>query len=130
MLISRVGTACNPAYTPVRVDRTVGSMLGNPYVLRWGAQGEQRDAVCNAYEDLFCESIAFGIDGVLPAARVAEIGARYGYTDAPRPWNSGAAARAFYRLRERVRGGERIALMCHCAPRRCHAESLASRMPK
>ena len=130
MLICRVGTACNPDYTPVRVDRTVGSMLGNPFVLRWGAKGEQREAVCGAYEELLCESIALGIDGRLPSSRVAEIGAGHGCAEAPRPWNSGAAARAFYRLRERARGGERLALMCHCAPLRCHAESLKSRMPK
>ena len=28
-------------------------------------------------------------------------------------------------LERRLRGGERLRLMCHCAPNRCHAEAIA-----
>ena len=88
--------------------------LANMFVLR---RGGSRDAVCDAFDDVLAGST------VAAAARrhgiaAADVDVRH----AAVPASDRAAALA--ELRERRRKGERLQLVCCCAPERCHADSL------
>lgn len=111
-----IGTLASPA--PVgayvaRVDRRTA--LGNPFEMR----GEhERDKVCEAYRRLLH-------DRHDPRAIAVDMGLRL-----PEPrWCTEAAAaarlQAVAKLRRMVTHGGDVHLVCHCAPRRCHAESIA-----
>lgn len=81
----------------VDVDRT-NPILGNRFVLRDHRDDEERSQVIAAYERELDADIA----------------------------SNGAKSRELDRLAEMVRGGSQLALRCWCAPRRCHADRLAS----
>ena len=105
----------------VRVDRSSESPLGNPFDVR---AGRSRDAVCEACDEAFEE----GQPGAV--RRAAE---RRGWACAGlEAWDSEAAVRARRDATEacarRVAAGHDVRLMCHCYPRRCHAQDLARRI--
>ena len=89
--------------------------LGNPFLM----QGEeQRNAACDAYEQALRDGPA------VPLARAArkhsvQLSASTPAADAL------SRTRAILGLVQRVLSGESIHFQCNCAPKRCHAESLA-----
>jgi hypothetical protein len=106
----------------VRVDRTSGSPMGNPFPVGFTA-GASREAVCAA-----CEAVLRADE---PGALEREASARQwplpaGATE----WESAVARRGRAEWLEacagRVLAGRDVRLMCHCYPRRCHAEGLAA----
>jgi len=109
-----------PGFTDVGVDRQ--SPLGNPY--KMGADGldeTYRDAVCDAYGMLLdpLPGDCFG---------VADIANGRGLRVAGRFLRDDAAEQRASEMRrlERLLGrGERLRLLCWCAPRRCHGHIVA-----
>ena len=85
--------------TLVMVDRT-NPVLGNRYVLENFRDGDQRDAVITAYKNDLDRDIDRG----------------------------GPMFQELKLLAARVAGGERIALCCWCAPRKCHADFLTEKI--
>lgn len=85
----------------VWVDRT-NKALGNTFYLRDANDPKERDKVCDQYD----------------AKLLAEM-------------ESGGPMRdAVEALAKRVFEGENIVALCHCAPRRCHAESVVRETTK
>ena len=106
-----------------RVDRG-GSALGNPYVL---GRERDREAVCDAYELLLGVTL---MEADALRARdwdAARIGRACGFEGEVRSWDWDGARSAMADLRDVARGGP-LRLDCHCAPRRCHAESVRARL--
>jgi len=79
---------------PIRVDRTSGSPLGNPFHMQ---SESQRDEVCNRYADWFHGEIRKGNEKVLDELQ---------------------------RILNLVKQGKDVELLCWCAPRKCHAETV------
>lgn len=100
------------------VDRR--SIFGNPFVLANADDAEQRAAVCDAHRE--CLRRALQSEPVDTRA----VGARHGVTGEVRTCDWAAVAAAVRQLQAAMRrpGAVDLALMCHCAPRRCHADSL------
>jgi hypothetical protein len=103
-----------------RVDR--GTPLGNPFPIDMTDDGA-RETACEAYAAL--------IQGDPESLNVQEIAASLGLL-VDRRYTSRGAVRAMHRaLRQlehdvtALRPGTSIRLMCHCAPKRCHAHVLA-----
>ena len=89
--------------------------LGNPFLMH----GEgQRNAACDAYEQALRDG---------PAVPLERAAAKHGVQLSSRTPAAEALGRtqAILQLVQRVRNGERFHLQCSCAPKRCHAESLA-----
>jgi hypothetical protein len=83
-----------PNAVAVRVDRTSGSPLGNPFHMR----GEwERQMVCLKYEAWFREQLEKGNQAVLNELN---------------------------RLKQIVRDGNNLMLLCWCSPKQCHAETI------
>ena len=102
----------------IRVDRK--SALGNPYHMQPHLSGmaaeQDRSAVCAAFEVLLREMH-------VSQARVVEIGRAQGVVGEVGEWNGVAAQRMMTRLQVLMQEQD-IRLDCHCAPLRCHAESI------
>ena len=94
-------TLAQPGETIVMVDRT-NPVLGNRYVLQDFRDAVQRDAVISAYKRDLQKDVE----------------------------HKGVMFQEIQRLASRAAGGERIALCCWCAPRRCHADLLAEIIKK
>ncbi len=93
------GLMASGGETVIDVDRT-HPVLGNPHVLADHRDAGARDKVISLYEqDLIADE-----------------------------QHHGPMTRAIEALRARVEAGERIALRCWCAPQKCHADLLASRI--
>mmetsp|Transcript_14702 Transcript_14702/g.43139 ORF Transcript_14702/g.43139 Transcript_14702/m.43139 type:complete len:185 (+) Transcript_14702:3-557(+) len=111
------------AESDVVINRT--SHLGNPFLM--GPDGRQeslREAVCEAFAELIEAERASGGQPV----DVDAIASRHGVAHFNRGLASAAGARAHAldQLRARVRTGEQLRLLCHCAPRRCHGDAIAA----
>jgi hypothetical protein len=85
----------------IDVDRT-NKVLGNPYVLNNEDDPVERERVISSYEKDFKEDLAA----------------------------NGPMSKAITKIANRVTAGERIALRCWCAPRRCHADILRKQICK
>ena len=113
----------------VRVDRR--SPIGNPYVLArpktQDAAAEEREAVCDAYDDLL--SLTLHPGRALSAEEVRYIGVRNGFGGTVAGWNCVSVRREMDRLRL-LSDRCSVQLECHCHPLRCHAESIAVRLCK
>lgn len=72
--------------------------LGNPYTFRHG----DRDTICDLYESWLHDVYSLGLK----------------CATGPKVFN------AINNIAARHKAGERIALRCWCAPKRCHAESI------
>ena len=116
--VGRVGDKKTRGVATIRVDRS--SALGNPYHMRTplvGAEAERdREAVCAAFEVLLSELHA-------NHQRVEEIGRGKGVIGNIGKWNGVDAQRMLTRLRV-IALQQPLRLDCHCAPLRCHAESI------
>ena len=106
-------------FAAVCVDRS--TVLGNPF--KMGSDGHDdslRDAVCDAYADLLAAP-----SGADPTA----IGNLHGVAVDPRFADAAKSERArtiaLCQLKSRLLRGESLRLLCWCAPRRCHAETIA-----
>ena len=125
--VGRVGRRMGPGRVGVRVDRGV-SALGNPYVVR--EEGERR-AACDAYRTL----LRVTVDSSDPreewygAKWVRQIGEQRGFTGEVGRWHW-AGARAELAWMHRMMRRCRLELRCHCAPRVCHAESVAAELAR
>jgi hypothetical protein len=103
-----------------RVDR--GTPLGNPFPIDMTDDGA-RETACEAYATL--------VQGDPERLNVQEIAVQLGLC-VDRRYTSRGAVRAMHRaLRQlehdvtALRPGKSIRLMCHCAPKRCHAHVIA-----
>lgn len=108
------------SFADVRVDRS--TPLGNPFVMgRNGKDETQRGAVCDAF--------AYLVVGDAEGTSVAEIGRRFGVEVDSRFADSAKCATrradALEQLQKRLLRGESVRLLCWCAPKRCHAETIA-----
>ena len=110
----------------VRVDRSSGSALGNPYAMTYDSGAEERAVVCAAYDELLHVTMGGGPGRPEETAdAVSSIGRKHGWKGRPRKWDWEGARREMRRL-ARLRGiGAHIRLECHCWPRECHAERIA-----
>ena len=103
-----------------RVDRTTA--YGNPFLVN-PTNDRERDAACAAYDEL--------IGGDTMGANVRDIATRHGLEVDPRfegQKATNARNDALQRLERDVltlRPGQCIRLLCHCAPKRCHAHVIA-----
>ena len=103
----------------VLVDRS--TVLGNPFPID-SSVGASRSIVCNACAEVFINHRS--VDGV---STQAPSGARLPISSAlAGPVAHQARWKAVDALAMRVAGGECIRLLCWCAPRRCHALSVAA----
>ena len=124
----------------IRCDRATA--LGNPYVM---GDEAQRDAVCDAFESLFHDNLV-GLWGVfvvgtgryvptlLPTVGnfdsiVSLIGESAGFDGVVERWDPCAARRELTRLHDLMVQG-RIEICCHCAPGRCHLDTVARYLTK
>jgi len=103
-----------------RVDR--GTPLGNPFPID-PTDDRSRDDACAAYAAL--------IKGDQESVNAQEIATRYGLRVIPRLASRKAIRELHRSLRQleqdtaKLRPGKSIRLMCHCAPKRCHAHVVA-----
>ena len=119
-------------FTRIRVDRS--TPLGNPYLMgKEGRDEARRHDTCAAHEASMglitscARAVRHGRRGQL------EIFARERAASDDLPLNCSLvtednrlqAAARFWRLRDRLLAGENIRLMCWCAPKRCHAHTIA-----
>ena len=104
----------------VRVDRSSGSPLGNPYVM--AGDGSDRDEVCDAYDALLRRSLYPGRE--LTDAEVKYLGVRAGHGGKVMRWDCSDARAEMDRLRTLYETCS-IQLECHCHPLRCHGDSIA-----
>ena len=104
-----------------RVDRS--TPFGNPFPLRQEDDLHERNLACDAYEEV--------LRGDPQSTDVQAIADGYGLqVDRHRATTSAVRElhHAIHQLAEDVAAlpaGRSIRLMCHCAPRRCHAHSIA-----
>ena len=117
--------------TVQKVDRS--TPYGNPFPMGSSGKDETyRDAVCDAYIELLNSP---------PGTCILKIAAKYGiggtdtegnkwgvsmHSTGPRAEHDRRAALA--KLEERHLGGESIMLLCHCHPKRCHAQSIIAKI--
>ena len=101
------------------MDRS--TVLGNPYVVRYE---RERHNGCVAYRALLRETMLGPRDGE-GGGKVARVGGLAGFGGEVRPWDWDGARRAMGRLIEAHRSGANLWLLCHCAPRECHGNSIA-----
>ena len=105
-----------------------GGALGNPFHMRFDGRGGEarrgrtlREAVCAAYGELLQREPT--------AEAVREVAAQFGGLAVDEGLATTEAAQERQRgvdgLIERVRGGERVQLMCTCTPQQCHGAELA-----
>ena len=114
--VGRVGAPCPRGVRAERVSR--GTPLGNPF--KMGREGD-RTAVCDAYSEL----VALGASGPDRDETLVNLGRKHGFHGAVVGWDGRAADARIDALAAEVRGGKRLRLDCHCAPRRCHAQAVA-----
>jgi len=88
------GKARAASSVPVRVDRTSGSPLGNPFHMR---SESQRDRVCEQYKVWFHAEIRKGNKDLLGE---------------------------LHRILSLLMQGKDVELLCWCAPKKCHAETI------
>jgi len=88
-----------PGYTEVSVDRT-NRILGNQYILNDPQNFNERDRVIAMYKKDFESDFS----------------------------QKGSMFKALNALADRVKNGEKIALMCWCSPKKCHADILKSKI--
>jgi len=97
---------CTPCEGPTRfrVDRK--TPLGNPFYLKEEAD---RDKVCDAYEEWFNNSVLVGGKSI-PEGHLNDF-----------------LLKAYNYLQEilKVARTEHVVLLCHCGPKRCHADTIA-----
>jgi len=112
-IVGRVG---DPGSYPV--DRT--TPLGNPFPMR---SEEQRDLVCEAFRKLLWE-LHKSKFSASPRALAQTIASEFGLTVAANynPTASQIWAMVAYLLSPE---GRKRSLGCHCAPKRCHAHTIA-----
>ena len=105
-----------PGFEDVYVGRT--TTYGNPFPMGDRGQDERlRDRVCNAFQALIeAPPSTRAVDVAGP--RRLQVDARFRGAEA-RDWG-----RAMHGLAERLRAGKRLRLLCHCLPKRCHAQSI------
>ena len=82
----------------------------------------ERDTVCNAYEALL--EMTMVDPRRLSAEEVAAFGRGLGHTGPTRAWDGPSAHREIHHIANMSRERE-VLLVCGCAPRRCHGESIA-----
>ena len=116
MTVGRVGVPHPHGVSGRRVSR--GTPLGNPFVM--SREGE-RTAVCDAYSEL----VALGASGPDRRETLLALGRKHGFHGEVASWDGRAADARIDALAAEVRGGKRLRLDCFCAPRRCHAQSVA-----
>lgn len=118
-----IGAPVNRGTRTVRVDRSSGSPVGNPYRMREGMDEdeEERNGVCDAFDVLLEETLRGGNPG---RGEVVRIGEAAGVVLRASRWDARAARREVLRLREAARVRP-LRLDCWCHPRRCHAQAVA-----
>ena len=120
MTVGRLGTPLPSDVVSARVDRK--TVAGNPYDME--NDEEQRDPVCDAFERLLLQ-LDIDVNGHIPSqAEVTRIGRDEGVTGRIHVWD-GRGLRHRIRDLQAAARSEPIRLDCHCAPLRCHADSLA-----
>ena len=108
-----------------RVDRTTA--YGNPFLVN-PTNDRDRDAACAAFDELIRDDTK--------GANVRDIATRYGLEIDPRfegQKATNARIDALQRLERdalTLRPGQCIRLMCHCAPKRCHAHVIANEIQR
>ena len=113
-LVARAREASDPSTWEVKVDRS--SPLGNPFPMN---PGQDRGVVCKAFESLVRKGLS-----------VEEVAREF---SPPLVFDASFASRGAEKARklelERLAafsaGGGSLRLMCWCAPRQCHALSIA-----
>ena len=130
-----VGLVGDPVRRGVRTVRVARghSALGSPYQLTRGlryfhpgAADEERDAACDAYDELL-ELTDEGATG--GREEVAAIGRVHGFAGAVGGWDWEKARGELGRLRRLAAAGP-LRLDCMCLPKRCHAQSIARRVSR
>ena len=111
--IGRVGDKVDRRVKAQRVDRATD--LGNPYRLFDGSDID-RAAVCGAFGTLLTEMH-------VGRERLVAIGKEWGVKGEIGKWDGVKAQRMLTYLRS-LRRTSALRLDCHCAPQRCHAESI------
>ena len=105
----------------MRIDRR--TTFGNPFPMGQDGHDESyRDAVCDACDELVDDPL--GAD----QHRIAErrglhVDPRFGDARALRTLDE-----ALRELEERAQAGEKLRLLCWCAPKRCHGHGIAKRI--
>ena len=95
---------------------------GNPYSM--DGEESQRDAVCTAFDRLLL-LLDIEVDGNMPSQEeVDRIGREEGVTGRITSWDGKGLRRRIRELRAAARKTP-VRLECHCAPLRCHGDSLA-----
>ena len=124
MEVGLVGAPVRRGVRTVRVGRG-HSALGNPYQLtrelRGAAAEAERDAACDAYEELL-ELADQGATG--GREEVAAIGRSHGFAGRVRDWDWEGVRAELSRVRGLAAAGP-LRLDCTCLPKRCHAQSIA-----
>ncbi len=106
----------------MRVDRSDGSALGNPFKM---GQGASRHGVCRAATELFGAAMR-------PTARESAAGVARDFKLPAEcvvcePTDAQARRReAIEAIGRRLAAGEDVRLMCWCFPRECHATTVAA----
>lgn len=98
ILVVKKSDTVPQGYTPVYIGR--GSAFGNPFVMQDPSDNE-RDRVCEAFRSHL---------------RQAWQAARQGHES--------AMVTGIIKLAQRVNRGEKLALQCFCAPKRCHGHTI------
>lgn len=97
----------------LKCDRT--SPLGNPFSM----QGEwARDGVCDAYAKYFDAVVT---EGISPDQALAKVNSEYGFL-IPRGFMI-PSRETFMEALSKI--GEHTTLLCWCAPKRCHCDTIA-----
>ena len=115
------GSPAPPGFSDVRIDRR--TKFGNPFPMGQDGHDESyRDAVCDACDELVDDPL--GAD----QHRIAErrglhVDPRFGDARALRTLDE-----ALRELEERAQAGEKLRLLCWCAPKRCHGHGIARRI--
>lgn len=107
-----------PADSQSNVNIQRRTPLGNPLVMR---RESERDAVVDGYREILEER-----------ATPEEIAGRYDppleVDEMARKVTREEREEAFARVLRRMMAGERVRLVCGCAPRRCHGDIIAARL--
>ena len=105
----------------VRVDRTSGSVLGNPFRMH-ATPAAHRVAVCEAAAELIRGVRAFAPTAVADVAAERCLECAEGLDE---PGLQEARREAVESLAIRLAAGHDLRLLCWCAPARCHADDIA-----
>ena len=112
-----------PGFVDVRVDRQTA--MGNPFPMGEDGHDESyRDAVCKACEVLVDDPLG---------ADLQQIASQFGLRVDSRFRDASALSaldEALRGLEDRLRAGEKLRLLCWCAPKPCHGYGIAKRLVK